>query len=97
MPYFPWFLFDLMFLIIPIFVCIVFVIIARVFCKMSSTSPKTLLEGFTVQPPSHVFPEGYDRESRSDGTDIRTVRLPNFCPKCGAALTHEDIDWVGPL
>jgi hypothetical protein len=89
---FPWFLFDFMFIIIPVFICIAFAIIAKAFCKFGSTT-KTMMEGFTVRPPSHVIPE----DSRSDGSDIRTVRLPNYCPKCGAALTHEDIDWVGPM
>jgi hypothetical protein len=94
--FFPWILFDLMFLIVPIFICIIFAVILRVFCKFSSSSQK-MREGFTVQPPSHVIPEEYRRDSHTDGSDFRTVRLPNHCPNCGAAITHEDIDWVGPL
>ena len=93
---FPWFLFDLMFFIVPIFFCLVFVLMARAFCKFGS-STKTMMEGFTVRPPPHVIPDEYQSGSHSDGSDIRTVRLPNYCPKCGAALTHEDIDWVGPM
>jgi hypothetical protein len=91
---FPWFFFDmfsLIFLIFPIIFCIAVILGFRNMRRFSS--PKAFLEGFAVQPPSHVYPE----DSRSDGSDIRTVHLPNYCPKCGAALSQEEIDWTGPL
>jgi hypothetical protein len=68
-------------------------LVARAICKFGS-SPQKMVESFTIQPPSHIIPEEYRRDSRSDGSDIRTVRLPNYCLNCGAALSHEGIDWV---
>ncbi|MGV9169956.1 MAG: hypothetical protein ACOC38_08480 [Promethearchaeia archaeon] len=54
--------------------------------------------GFSVQPPTYVIPEEHRRESNvSDSSSMQSVRLPEKCPSCGASLSHEAIDWVGPL
>ena len=54
-------------------------------------------KGFTVTPPSFVIPERYQKRGRSHDGAVKTVRLPEKCPSCGASLSHEDIDWTGPL
>lgn len=54
-------------------------------------------KGFTVTPPSFVIPERHQRGGRSDGNTVKTVRLPEKCPSCGASMSHEAIDWTGPL
>ncbi len=59
--------------------------------RMPPTPPET----FTVHAPEHVIPP--EHRVRADGADIRTVRLPTKCPECGAVVSHETIDWVGPL
>jgi len=56
-----------------------------------------IVDGFTVDAPSFVIPRRERGRVRTDGTEIRTVRLPNRCPNCGALLSQSDIDWVGPL
>lgn len=52
---------------------------------------------FTMDAPEYAIPDEHRGQRRSDGSDIRTVRVPTKCPNCGASLSQEDIDWVGPL
>ena len=52
---------------------------------------------FTMEAPSYAIPQYHQGSVRSDGTQIKTVRLPEKCPSCGASLSHEGIDWTGPL
>jgi rRNA maturation protein Nop10 len=52
---------------------------------------------FTIEPPPFVIPDEYRGQRRSDGSEMKTVRLPEKCPSCGAAVSHEGIDWTGPL
>lgn len=70
---------------------IVIIIIASAACRGARAS-----SGFTIEPPSFVLPQGRPG-TRSDGAQIKTVRLPEVCPHCRAALSHEGIDWVGPM
>lgn len=80
--------------IIPIIAFIIILISVAKFCERVSQGSS----GFTVQPPAFVIPERHRRQStRSDGSTMQTVRLPERCPSCGASLSHESIDWVGPL
>ncbi|MBD3160223.1 MAG: hypothetical protein GF309_15705 [Candidatus Lokiarchaeota archaeon] len=59
---------------------------------------KVHTSGFAVQPPAYVIPEEHRREAiASDGSSMQTVRLPDTCPSCGASLSPEIVDWVGPL
>ena len=51
----------------------------------------------TIEAPPFVIPDEYRGQKRSDGTEIKTVRLPDRCPSCNAAISHEGIDWTGPL
>ncbi|MFX0045827.1 MAG: hypothetical protein ACFE8Z_08270 [Candidatus Hermodarchaeota archaeon] len=52
---------------------------------------------FTMDAPDYAIPDEHRGQRRSDGTDIRTVRVPTKCPNCAASLSQDDIDWVGPL
>lgn len=89
--------FSIMFTFIMVFVIII-VIIGVVFaCRASSGIASSVARGFTIEAPSFVIPERYRGERRSDGSEVRTVRLPDRCPSCGAATSHEGIDWTGPL
>ncbi len=56
-----------------------------------------IVGGFTLEAPPFVIPRKERGRVRSDGTEIRTVRVPDRCPNCGALITQSDIDWVGPL
>ncbi|MFQ5833065.1 MAG: hypothetical protein ACE5H4_10210 [Candidatus Thorarchaeota archaeon] len=85
--------FTLFFILGPIFLCIVMIVVSRGACRAS----QAMAAGFTTEAPSFVIPDRYRGQRRSDGTEIKTVRLPERCPSCGASLTHEDIDWTGPL
>lgn len=49
-----------------------------------------------VQAPPKAIPEKYQRRTDEDD-GLRMVRIPTECPKCGAPLSPEEIDWVGPL
>jgi hypothetical protein len=92
-PFFEIFgIFGIMFMVVPIFIFVIAIIIIVKVCQSSAQIAK----GFTVQAPSYAIPERYQR-GRSDGADMRTVRLPNTCPSCNAPLNQESIDWVGPL
>ena len=81
-----------MFITIAILMFVVFIVIA---C-LASRSRKSMMSGFTIEPPSFVLPQGRPG-TRSDGAQIKTVRLPEVCPHCRASLSHEGIDWVGPM
>jgi hypothetical protein len=85
--------FTLLFFLVPIIFCVAIVFVMRGACRASSQ----MTRGFRVEPPSFVIPNRYRGQTRSDGTEIKTVRLPEKCPSCAASLTHEDIDWTGPL
>ncbi len=74
-------------ILIPFVICIVIIFA----CKGSRAA-----SGFVIEPPSFVLPQGR-AGTRSDGAQIKTVRLPEACSQCGASLSHEGIDWVGPM
>ncbi|RDE11884.1 MAG: hypothetical protein C4K47_09300 [Candidatus Thorarchaeota archaeon] len=86
-------LFNTFFIIVPIFMVVIFVIIFVTICKAGSQAAR----GIVVDVPRLAIPEQYRGATRPDGTEIRTVRLPERCSKCGAAIASEGIDWVGPL
>ncbi len=82
----------MLFMIVPFFIFIIVIIFMIKACQSGADVAK----GFTTQAPSYAIPDRY-QHGRSDGADLRTVRLPGKCPSCGAALNQESIDWVGPL
>lgn len=77
---------------IPIAVMIFIIVISRLLRAGSR-----VVGGFTMEAPLFAIPQGERGHVRSDGTEIRTVRLPNKCSNCGALLSQSDIEWVGPL
>jgi len=86
-------IFSIFFFVIPIFIFVIIIIVAAGICRAG----QQVTSGFTIQAPSFVIPESHQGRTRSDGSVMKTVRLPERCPSCGAALSHEGIDWVGPM
>ena len=89
--------FDMIFIIFPIFIFVMFIIIFATACRMATKIASNVSKGISIEAPSFAIPTGQRGQTRSDSSEIRTVRLPEVCPTCGAALSHEAIDWVGPL
>ena len=89
--------FGALFVIIPIFAFIIIIIVIVTVCRTGASVASSVARGFTVEAPSFVIPERHRGHVRSDGSEVRTVRLPDKCPSCGAAISQEDIDWTGPL
>lgn len=58
---------------------------------------RDIRESVAVQAPMHVIPDKYQGSVQRHGSQTTTVRLPLKCPSCGAEVSHEGVDWVGPL
>jgi hypothetical protein len=86
-----------MFIIIPIILFVFAIIIVLTVCRGGARVAGNVARGLTMEAPSFVIPERYRGQTRSDGSQMTTVRLPEKCPSCGAAISQEGIDWVGPL
>jgi hypothetical protein len=54
-------------------------------------------ESIAIEAPIHVIPDKYQERVQRHGSEMTTVRLPLKCPSCGAEVSHEGVDWVGPL
>ncbi|MFW9804214.1 MAG: hypothetical protein ACFFFC_16255 [Candidatus Thorarchaeota archaeon] len=94
MPHF-WDFFSMgnaMLLVIPIAIIIFVIVLLRLFRVGSK-----IIGGFTMEAPPSAIPKRERGQVRTDGTEIRTVRVPSKCPNCGALLSQSDIQWVGPL
>jgi len=89
--------FGTLFLIIPIFFIVIFIIIAVTVCRSGARVAGNVARGFTMNAPPFAIPERQRGQTRADGTEMTTVRLPERCPSCGASISQESIDWVGPL
>jgi len=89
--------FMTMFIIISIVFVVVFVVIVFAICRGSAGIARGVARGFTMEAPSFVIPDRHRGKTRSDGSEMTTVRLPEKCPSCGAAISQEGIDWTGPL
>ena len=81
-----------MMIVFVIIFAVVFIVVAVKICKGGAN----VASGFTLEAPSFVLPQSREG-TRSDESQMKTVRLPDKCPNCGAALSHETIDWVGPM
>ena len=86
-----------MILIIPIFIIVIIVVVFVFVCRAGSGVASSVARGFTMEAPSFAIPERHRGQRRSDGSEMTTVRLPEKCPSCGAAVSNEGIDWTGPL
>ncbi len=85
------------FIIVSIIFVVIFVVVIFTVCRGSAGIARSVSRGFTMEAPAFVIPERHRGQTRSDGTEMTTVRLPEKCPSCGAAISQEGIDWVGPL
>ena len=101
-PDFPFDIFDflgtfmiLMFIVPLIFFVVIVIIMVKV-CRPGAVISKAV-DSFVVEAPQFAIPESKRGKTRTDGAQIKTVRLPTTCPNCSAAIAQEKIDWVGPL
>jgi len=85
----------LMFIVPLVFFVVVVIIMVKV-CRSGSVISKAV-DSFIVEAPHFAIPESQRGKTRTDGAQIKTVRLPTTCPNCDAAISQEKIDWVGPL
>jgi hypothetical protein len=89
--------FMTMFIIISIIFVVVFVVIIFTVCRGGVGIARGVARGFTMEAPPFVIPDRHRGKTRSDGSEMTTVRLPEKCPSCGAGISQEGIDWTGPL
>lgn len=89
--------FMTIFIIISIVFVFIFVIVVFTVCRGGASIARGVASGFTMEAPSFAIPDRHRGQTRSDGSEMTTVRLPEKCPSCGAGISQEDIDWVGPL
>ncbi|MDF1537894.1 MAG: hypothetical protein P1Q69_03220 [Candidatus Thorarchaeota archaeon] len=90
-------LFQSFFIIVAVISVLFFIIVVVVIVKICRQGATGMSGGFVIEPPKFVIPDRYQGRTRSDGTEMKMVRLPDRCPSCNASLSHEGIDWVGPL
>ena len=86
-------------LIIMIILAVIFIPIC-IGCIVSTRSERKGRESYesiTGEAPIHVIPDKHQESFRFDDSKTTTVRLPLKCPSCGAEVSFEGIDWVGPL
>ena len=101
-PDFPFDIFDffgtfmILMLVVPLIIFVVVAFILVKVCRSGSAMSKAV-DSFVVEAPRFAVPESRRGKTRSDGAQIKTVRLPTTCPICSAAISQEKIDWVGPL
>ncbi|TFG33335.1 hypothetical protein EU527_08210 [Candidatus Thorarchaeota archaeon] len=76
---------------------VILVVAAQVIRSRQQTnelSPQPKVQ--VIPAPQRAIPERYQSKTEVDD-GLRMVRIPTECPKCNAPLSHESIDWVGPL
>jgi len=66
-------------------------------CRRARRRTVSIHESIAVQAPMHVIPDKHQGSVQRHGSQTTTVRLPLKCPSCGAEVSHESVDWVGPL
>ena len=89
--------FMLMFFGITIFIIVVTIVIIVAVCRGSAGIARGVARGFTMEAPPFAIPDRHRGQTRSDGSEMTTVRLPEKCPSCGAGISQEGLDWTGPL
>ena len=84
----------------PILLIIIIVVLAillrAILVRKTPKEPRPEPKIQVVQAPQKAIPEMYHHRTEVD-EGLRMVRIPTECPKCGAPLSPEEIDWVGPL
>lgn len=66
-------------------------------CRRSRRRVSSIQDTILVDAPMHVIPKEHHESTQTHGSHTTTVRLPLKCPSCGAEVSHESVDWVGPL
>jgi hypothetical protein len=66
-------------------------------CRRMRKGTLPVHESIAVEAPLHAIPEKHQGSVQRHGSQTTTVRLPLKCPSCGAEVSHEGVDWVGPL
>ena len=83
--------------VIPLVVCIIVVRRSRGTSRGMFRRSRRMMDSILVEAPAHALTEEYEGSVQTHGTRTTTVRLPMKCPSCGAQISHESVDWVGPL
>ncbi len=79
--------------VIPLVLCVFAIRRSR----RNITTPRRT-ESILVDAPIHAIPDYHEGSVQTHGSRrTTTVRLPVECPSCGAQVSHESVDWVGPL
>ncbi len=89
-------LFDWIFIIIPV-VIFVPICIGSIVSSRRGRKGREFHESIAVEAPIHVIPDKHRKSVQHHGSQTTTVRLPLKCPSCGGEVSHENVDWVGPL
>jgi hypothetical protein len=55
------------------------------------------IDSVLVEAPMYAIPDEHQERTMTHGSRTTTVRLPLNCPSCDAVVSHESVDWVGPL
>ena len=66
-------------------------------CRRSRRRVSSIQDTILVDAPIHAIPKEHHDSTQIHGSQTTTVRLPLKCPSCGAEVSHENVDWVGPL
>ena len=66
-------------------------------CRRSRRRVSKIQDTILVDAPMHAIPKEHYESVQTHGSQTTTVRLPLKCPSCGAEVSHESVDWVGPL
>jgi len=65
--------------------------------RRSVRTPRQIMDSVLVEAPLHAIPDEHQESVQTHGSRTTTVRLPLKCPSCDAEVSHESVDWVGPL
>jgi hypothetical protein len=85
-------LISILSILIPIIICVVAIRRSR-----HTRMPQRRMDTILVEAPTHAVPDDYKGSVQTHGSRTTTVRLPVECPSCGAQVSHESVDWTGPL
>jgi hypothetical protein len=88
-----------------IFILIIASILIPLFCglfacrrsRRSMRPSRRYMDTISVEAPMHAIPDEHQEKVMTHGSRTTTVRLPLNCPSCAAVVSHESVDWVGPL
>ncbi len=89
--FFEWIiLISVLSFLIPMIICVVAI-------RRSRRTTRRAMGTIAIEAPMHAIPDRYQGSVQTHGSRTTTVRLPVECPSCGAQISHESVDWTGPL